>query len=136
LSYTTACGKPVVVCVGVPDGVCVSVWLGVCVPDALAVRDGVTLGVNVTLPEDVGVGDGEQSVFMPVSKMPRYGDAAVHVVPAFALVQLARAFARVPDGMDAAPALHHDTLLDAEMTSAYVVPRIPDVSKSIDDRGR
>ena len=69
-------------------------------PDVLVVSDGVTLGVNVTLPEDVGVGDGEQSVFTPVSKMPRYGDAAVHVVPAFALVQLARAFARVPDGMD------------------------------------
>ena len=48
-----------------------SVWLGVCVPDALVVSDGVTLGVNVTLPEEVGVGDGEHSVFTPVSKTPR-----------------------------------------------------------------
>ena len=116
------------------DGCCV--WLGVCGPDALVVSDGVTLGVWLVLPEDVGVGDGEQTSLRPISKIPRNGAPAVHVIPASVLVQLARTLAAPPENTAAAPTLYHDTASDAEITSAHVVPRIPDVSKTIGDSGK
>ena len=104
-------------------------------PDALVVSDGVTLGVWLVLPEDVGVGDGEQTFFIPKSKIPRNGVLAVQVVPASVLIQLARTFAAPPEGTAAAPTLYQATASDEEMTSAYVIPRTPDVSKTIDDIG-
>jgi len=136
LSYKNAAGKPEAVWLAVPEDVCVSVWLAVCVPDALVVWDADTLGVSAWLLVGACDGDGEQIFLRPVSSTPRKASEAAHDAPAVALVQLARTLAATPAGTVASPTLYHATALDAEMTSAYVVPYMPDVSKSSDERGR
>ena len=60
---------------------------------------------------------------------------ACQVVPASALDQLARTLATVAAGTVASPTLCHIILLEDDITSAYTIPRDPEVSNKSDDRG-